>query len=28
LEDLVMEKVDKFYAHLEYIRAIWYNLWP
>jgi hypothetical protein len=23
-----MEKVGKFYGHLEYITAIWYILWP
>jgi hypothetical protein len=27
LEALGMEKVGILYAHLEYIRAIWYILW-
>jgi hypothetical protein len=28
LECLEMENVFIFYDHLEYITAIWYNLWP
>jgi hypothetical protein len=28
LEDLGMKKVGIFYGHLEYIKGIWYILWP
>jgi hypothetical protein len=28
MEGLAMEKVGSLFGHLEYITAIWYNLWP
>jgi hypothetical protein len=28
LEGLGMEKVGIFFVHLEYIKAIWYIVWP